>query len=122
MDSILTSIKKLLGIAEDYKHFDDDIIMHINSVFSILTQLGVGPEKGFSIKDETSVWTDFVPENPRLESIKTYVYMKVRLIFDPPISSAVMDSMKQCIAEFEWRLNHEVESSQSSGEEEIQNE
>ena len=122
MDSILTSIKKLLGIAEDYKHFDDDIIMHINSVFSILTQLGVGPEEGFSIKDETAVWTDFVPENPKLESIKTYVYMKVRLIFDPPLSSAVIECMKQSIAEFEWRLNHEVESSQSSGEEEIQNE
>lgn len=122
MDSILTSIKKLLGIAEDYEHFDDDIIMHINSIFSILTQLGVGPEEGFSIKDKTAVWTDFVPENPRLESIKTYVYMKVRLIFDPPLSSAVIDSMKQCIAEFEWRLNHEVESSQTSKEEEIQNE
>lgn len=122
MDSILTSIKKLLGIAENYEHFDADIIMHINSVFSILTQLGVGPEEGFTIKDKTAVWIDFVPENPKLESIKTYVYMKVKLIFDPPLSSAVMECMKQSIAEFEWRLNHEVESSKYSGEEEIQNE
>lgn len=105
MESILISIKKLLGIAEEYLQFDEDIIMHINSVFSILTQLGVGPDKGFSITDKKSVWSDFMDEDPRLEAVKTYVYLKVRLIFDPPLSSAVMECMNRQISELEWRLN-----------------
>ncbi len=105
MDSILTSIKKLLGITAEYTQFDTDLIMHINSVFSILTQLGVGPSTGFSIHDEYSVWTDFLPEDPRLEMVKTYVYLKVRLMFDPPDRSAVADAMKRQIDELEFRLN-----------------
>lgn len=122
MDSILTSIKKLLGIAEDYEHFDQDLIMHINSVLSILTQLGVGPSKGFSIEDENATWNDFIPEDKRLSSIRSYVYMKVKLLFDPPLSSSVMESMNRMISEFEWRLNVAVEPTQSNEEEEIQNE
>lgn len=113
MDSILTSVKKLLGIAEDYTHFDADIIMHINSVFMILTQLGVGPEKGFTIKDASSTWDEFIPEGSNIESVKTYVYQKVRLIFDPPASSSVMEAMNRSISEFEWRLNIVAESKQS---------
>lgn len=109
MDSILTSIKKQLGIAEDYEHFDPDIIMHINSVFSILNQLGVGPPEGFSISDETSVWTDFIGDSLKLELVKTYVYLKLRLIFDPPTSSAVMDAFKENIAELEWRISVTVD-------------
>lgn len=105
MDSILTSIKKLLGITAEYTQFDADLIIHINSVFSILTQLGVGPSTGFSIHDEYSVWTDFLPEDPRLEMVKTYVYLKVRLMFDPPDRSAVADAMKRQIDELEFRLN-----------------
>lgn len=105
MDSILTSIKKLLGITAEYTQFDTDLIIHINSVFSILTQLGVGPSTGFSIPDEYSVWTDFLPEDPRLEMVKTYVYLKVRLMFDPPDRSAVADAMKRQIDELEFRLN-----------------
>lgn len=105
MDSILTSIKKMLGITAEYTQFDADLIIHINSVFSILTQLGVGPSTGFSIHDEYSVWTDFLPEDPRLEMVKTYVYLKVRLMFDPPDRSAVADAMKRQIDEFEFRLN-----------------
>lgn len=105
MDSILTSIKKLLGITSEYTQFDADLIIHINSVFSILTQLGVGPSTGFSIHDEYSVWTDFLPEDPRLEMVKTYVYLKVRLMFDPPDRSAVADAMKRQIDELEFRLN-----------------
>lgn len=105
MDSILTSTKKMLGIAEEYKHFDMDLIMHINSVLSILTQIGVGPSEGFSIEDEDSTWDDFIPEGYNLESIKSYVYMKVRLMFDPPQSSAVMESMKNMISELEWRIS-----------------
>lgn len=105
MDSILTSIKKLLGITAEYTQFDTDLIIHINSVFSILTQLGVGPSTGFSIHDEYSVWTDFLPEDPRLEMVKTYVYLKVRLMFDPPDRSAVADAVKRQIDELEFRLN-----------------
>ena len=110
MDSILTSIKKLLGIPEDYEHYDADIIMHINSVFMILNQLGVGPSNGFSITDKTAVWSNFISDNDNLEAVKSYVYMKVRLLFDPPLSSAVMECMNRMIGELEWRLNSEAQS------------
>lgn len=111
MESILTSIKKLLGIPKDYTQFDDDIIMHINSVLLNLTQLGVGPEKGFSIEDDSAEWTDFVDieNNAQLHAIKTYIYLKVKLLFDPPLSSSVTDAMNNQIAELEWRLNAAVE-------------
>jgi len=121
MDSILTSIKKLLGIAEDYEHFDQDLIIHINSVLSVLTQLGVGPSEGFSIEDENATWNDFIPEDKRLSSIRSYVYMKVKLLFDPPLSSSVMESMNRMISEFEWRLNVAAEPTQSNEEEVNQN-
>ena len=104
MESILTSIKKLLGIAEDYTHFDNDIIMHINSVFLILTQLGVGPPEGFVIQDATALWTDFVADDKNLELIKSYTYLKVKIMFDPPLSSVVLDSTNQLIKEYEWRI------------------
>lgn len=111
MESILISIKKLLGIPKDYIQFDDDIIMHINSVLLNLTQLGVGPETGFSIEDDSAEWTDFVDieNNAQLNAIKTYIYLKVKLLFDPPLSSSVVDAMNRQIAEFEWRLNAAVE-------------
>lgn len=121
-NGILTSVKKLLGIAEEYKHFDEDIIVHINSVFMILTQLGVGPSEGFSINDESAVWTDFIGEdNKNFQSVKTYVYMKVKLIFDSPLSSAVLESMNRTISELEWRLNVAADTINSTGGEEIQN-
>lgn len=104
MESILTSIKKLLGIDEDYKHFDQDLIMHINSVLMILTQLGVGPSTGFSIVDETATWEDFLGIDPRFKSVKSYIYLKVRLLFDPPQSSALIESTNKLISELEWRL------------------
>ena len=110
-DSILTSIKKLLGITEEYEHFDQDIIIHINSVFMILNQLGVGPSNGFSITDKTAVWSDFISEGSNLESVKSYIYLKVRLLFDPPTTSAVMESMNRMISELEFRLNVSAESS-----------
>lgn len=112
MESILTSIKKLLGITEEYDQFDPDIIMHINSVFMILTQLGVGPSEGFSIEDDTSVWSDFIQDVKKLESVKTYIYLKVKLLFDPPLSSAVIDSTNRLINELEWRLNVAAESTE----------
>ena len=112
MESILTSIKKLLGITEEYDQFDPDIIMHINSVFMILAQLGVGPAEGFSIEDDTAVWTDFIQDIKKLESVKTYIYLKVKLAFDPPLSSAVIESMNRLINELEWRLNVAAESTE----------
>ena len=114
MESILTSIKKLLGIMEDYEHFDTDIIIHINSTFMILTQLGVGPSEGFAIKDKTATWDDFITDSTQLEAIKSYVYLKVKLIFDPPSSSAVMESMNRMISEYEWRLNVAVDPKPST--------
>lgn len=110
MESILTSIKKLLGIAEEYEHFDQDIIMHINSVFMTLTQIGVGPSEGFVIEDETSVWTDFLADNTKLEAVKSYIYLKVRLLFDPPTSPSVIESYNRMITEYEWRLNVAAET------------
>ena len=104
-DSILTTIKKMLGISEEYEHFDIDIITHINSTFSILAQLGVGPDKGFSIHDKTVKWSDYMPENATLEMVKTYVQLKVRMLFDPPSSNAVLESFNRTIRELEFRLN-----------------
>ena len=107
--SILTSIKKLLGVAEDYYEFDEDIMTHINSVFLNLTQLGVGPEEGFMIEDNTAEWEDFINDSVQLQAVKTYVYLKVKLLFDPPLSSSVTESINRMIAELEWRLNAAVD-------------
>lgn len=105
IDSILTSVKKNLGITKEYEHFDPDLITHINSVFSILTQLGVGPESGFSIEDSTAEWSDFIGEdNTQLEFVKSYVCQKVKLLFDPPLSATVSDMTKQLTSELEWRI------------------
>lgn len=108
MDSILVSVKKLLGIAEEYKEFDPDIIMCINSVFTILAQLGVGPSSGFSIHDDSSTWNDFMSETEngeKVEAVKNYIALKVRLMFDPPTSSTVLQSVNNMVSELEWRLN-----------------
>lgn len=110
MESILTSIKKLLGIEEDYTHFDPDIIMHINSVFMILNQLGVGPPEGFRIEDDIATWSDYTDNNLLYESVKTYIHLKVRLLFDPPASSSLIEAMNRQISELEWRLNVAAES------------
>ena len=109
MDSILTSIKKLLGITEEYENFDQDIIMHINSAFMILNQLGVGPKNGFLINDKSSTWDEFIPERSNLEAVTTYVHLKVKLMFDPPLSSTVIEAIKSQINELEWRLNVSVD-------------
>lgn len=117
MDSILTSIKKLLGITEEYTHFDADIIMHINSVLAILTQLGVGPAEGFHIEDASVTWDDYLSNKLYFEPVKTYIYLKVKLMFDPPLSSAVMESMNRMISELEFRLNAAAETKSLQGEE-----
>ena len=103
-NSILTDIKKLLGLPAEYDVFDQDIILHINSVFFKLRQLGVGPEKTFSITDDKTQWSDFSTEMVDYEAIKTYIYMNVRLIFDPPQNSFVVNALQDQIKEYEWRL------------------
>lgn len=113
MESILTSIKKLLGLTEEDTSFDQDVIMHINTVFMDLTQLKVGPSAGFMIEDKTSVWTDFVKSPNRLQAIKSYIYLRVRLLFDPPSSAAAIASMEKQVDKFEWLINVAAESGES---------
>ena len=103
MDNILISIKKLLGINPEYQEFDQDIIMHINTVFMILNQLNIGPTEGFVIVDGLEEWADYTTalnEN----AVRTFIYLKVKLMFDPPTSSALIDSINNMLAELEWRL------------------
>ena len=109
-ESILTSIKKLLGIAEECTDFDKDLIININSTLMILTQLGVGPSSGFKISDKTTTWDEYIQDTNNIEAVKSYVYYKVKLLFDPPTGSAVMESINRIISELEWRLNVEVET------------
>lgn len=111
MTSILTDIKKLLGMGEEYEHFDKDVTIHINSAFSILTQVGVGPADGFRIEDAKATWSEFIPsDNKKLELVKDYVYLKCKLIFDPPTSTSVIDSIERTIKEYEWRLQVEADN------------
>lgn len=115
MESILGSIKKLLGIAPDYTQFDQDVIMHINAVLMILTHLGVGPEEGFEIgEDYTETWEDFIGEGIKINGVKTFVYLKVRLLFDPPLSSALIESIERQAKEYEWRIREQVEEFKNS--------
>lgn len=109
MESILNSVKKLLGIPEEYTQFDVDIIMHINSTFMTLNQLGIGPEEGFSIMSSVETWESYLGEITNLEAVKTYVANRVRLRFDPPQGSAHMDSLKRIIEEDEFRLLTQIE-------------
>lgn len=104
MESILASVKKVLGIDEIHTAFDEDIILHINSVFAILQQMGVGPENGFSISDDSAIWSDYIQDVNQLNFVKSYIYLKVRLLFDPPVSSGAIESMNKLISELEWRL------------------
>ena len=111
MESILTSIKKMLGLTEEYTHFDEDIIMHINTVFMNLTQLGVGPSEGFYIEDDTAEWNEFIPDLNKLQAVKTYMYLKARLVFDSSsLGSATLAAYERQIQELEWRLNAAVET------------
>lgn len=109
MDSILLSIKKMLGIAADYKHFDEDIIMHINSVFMTLNQLGIN-ESVPCILGEDETWDSVFGDIKNIPAIKTYTYLKVRMVFDPPTSAFVMEAMKTQATELEWRLNVQADN------------
>jgi len=105
-DSILKTTKKILGLADDYDVFDLDVITHINSAFGTLNQLGIGPEAGFMIEDDAATWSDFIPDDDlRLNPVKTYVYLRVRRLFDPPTTSFHLEAQDQQIKELEWRLN-----------------
>jgi len=114
MESILTSIKKMLGPTAEYEYFDPDIIMHINTAFMELNQLGVGPSEGFRIEDESTTWNEYIPEDDkRFEAVKTLIYLKVKLVFDPPASSTILESMNRTIDRLEWRLNAAAEEKDS---------
>ena len=113
-DSILNTIKKLLGLSSDYTEFDTDIIIHINSVFSILQQLGVGPDNGFSISDASTTWSSYINNDKQINDVITYMYLKVRLLFDPPANSSILNAQKELISELEWRLNVAVDDGTNS--------
>lgn len=104
-DSILTSTKKVLGVAEDYVAFDTDLILYINGVFSTLNQLGIGPNDGFMIEDKEATWDTFIGDDIRFNSVKNYMCLRVRLLFDPPSTSFVLAAVQEQIKELEWRLN-----------------
>lgn len=103
-DSILKSVKKSLGISPDDKSFDEDVLMHINSTFSVLQQLGIGPPEGFQIEDKTTDWSEFLGADKRLNMVKTYMHQKVRLVFDPPATGYLVEAAKEQILETEVRL------------------
>lgn len=103
--SILDSVKKSLNLADDYTPFDEEIIMHINSVFSTLNELGLGPDEGFMIEDKEPTWDAFLGSDPRLNSVKTYVYLRVKLLFDPPNTGFTTAAIERQIEQLEWRLN-----------------
>ena len=108
-DSILDSVKKQLGNGPELDAFDSQLIMNINSVFVILNQLGVGPADGFRITDNSARWSDYLSAYNQLDIVKDYVYLRVKMIFDPPASSAAMDSLKRIADEYEWRINIAVD-------------
>ena len=103
--SILTSVKKMCNLVESYEAFDADILIFINAVFSTLNQLGIGPVNGFTIDDKTTTWDAYLDDDLRLESVKTYMFLRVRMLFDPPTTSFMIDAMNNQIKELEWRLN-----------------
>lgn len=104
-DSILNSVKKVLGLDPSYTVFDTDVVLHINSVLSTIAQLGIGPTEGFMIEDDAATWDSLIGDDHRLNAIKTYVYLRVRMLFDPPTTSFVIEAMEKQILELEWRLN-----------------
>lgn len=109
-DSVLTLIKKLLGIEEEYEHFDVDIMTGINTAFMTLNQLGIGPEYGFSIQDKQATWKDFIGERKDIEPLKTFIFLTTKLSFDPPPNSFLVDAINKQINEITWRLNVQVET------------
>jgi len=105
VNSILTSVKKMLGVVEDNVDFDDELILHINSVFPTLNQLGIGPENGFMIEDDTATWDQFLGDNLLLNDAKTYIFLRVKLLFDPAQTSYLIDALNKRADEIAWRMN-----------------
>ena len=103
-ESILKTIKQLIGCPDDFEQFDLDLIVHINLAFATLTHIGVGPKEGYRITGADNAWSEFEDDAQKLSLIKDYVYIKTRLLFDPPISGSLMDSLKEQLKEMEWRL------------------
>lgn len=113
-NSILISTKKILGVEDAYTAFDIDIITHINSAFSSLNQLGIGPEAGFEINDNAALWQDLALPLNQLSMVKSYIYLKTRMLFDPPGTSYLIEAMNQQIREHEWRLSTFREQAKAS--------
>lgn len=111
-DSILTSTKKVLGIVKEDTTFDLDVTLHINATFGTLEQLGIGPVGGFMIADASAVWDDFLGARLPYNMVKSYVYLSVRLLFDPPTTSYLIDALQSQKKEYEWRLNVVRESTE----------
>jgi hypothetical protein len=115
MDSILTSVKKKLGVTPEHTEFDSEIVDHINSVFADLAQMGVGPSKGFSIVDDTAIWDDFIYDSLLLQSVKSYVFLRVKILFDSAsMGSATLASYERQISQWEWRLTVAAESERTN--------
>lgn len=109
-DSILVSIKKMLGLEDEYTPFDMDVLIHINSAFMTLCQMGIGPKEGFAVTDYSQTWDDFLTNKVMLGGVKTWVYLQVKMLFDPPTNSFVMDAYKTQAEQILWRLNVQAES------------
>lgn len=111
MDSVLLSVKKVLGLEADYTHFDPDIIMHINTLLMTMSQLGVPVPVDFSVEDDTATWAELTGGLTDIQAVKSYLYLKVRLIFDPPATSFVIEAMERQAQELEWRIIAQMERS-----------
>lgn len=114
-ESIFDSIKALLGPDASYDVFDQDILIHINSAISVLTQLGVGPANGFMLMGSDEKWSDFIGDDKTLQMVKSYIYMKVKMAFDPPVNSSVLNAYQEACKEYEWRLNVAVDPDKLEG-------
>lgn len=118
-ESILQSVKNVLGIPPEHEYFDQQILFHINTVMAVLNQLGVGPRDGFMVEDETAIWYDLIggtPYEKRFLYVKSYVYLRVRLLFDPPTSSGAIDAMERQLKELEWRITVTLDPSEMGEE------
>lgn len=116
-DSILGSTKSMLGIIPEYTAFDDQLIMLINTQFSTLYQIGVGPDDGFEIEGDTETWDDYIDDNKLLRNVITFVHLNVRLLFDPPSNSFACDQIQKKIDEYTWRINILVDPEEIGGSE-----
>lgn len=116
MDSILNTVKSIIGITPDYECFDDALIVHTNTVLAELTMMGVGDPKGFIIEDQYATWSDYTRDKSLLVMVKSYVPLKVKMLFDPPTSSPIENAINANLSELEWRINDYADYSKSFDE------